>query len=714
VPLLPSLFCLLAAARGGLVVESVEDGFAAQRASLAPGDVLVRWERRAAPPANPDPAAGPLRSPLDLAAIEIEQAARGTVVLVGTRGDAPLEVTMPPGEWRLAARPPLDAETLAAYDEGARLVASGAVDEGLLRWRETAAALRSAGDRPTATWLLHRTGTVAVAHLRFETADAALEAARDEARAAGDPVHAAVVALAAGVTYDDRSRWEPAERAFREIVDAGAVVGRVTAARALLELAQAQLHRGDLAASDRSTQAGLAIVSVDAPDSLEMASLLREDCTILRRRGDIDAADQLCQRSLALRERLVPDGLDVADTLAVLGLIARARGDLAEAQRHQERALNIRERLDPRSLDFASSLSSMGALARLRGDLAVAMEYARRAVALTAELAPESVVYAGRLNNLANVEWSRRDLPAAEADHRRALAIRERLAPDSQEVAASLNNLGEVLAMRGRLREAEDCYRRALAINDRLSPDNMDGVTMLQNLAALAWRRGARPHAQSYLARATAIQDRFAPRGLMAAQTLRLRGEFARDTGASSAAERALEESLALVREQAPGSAEEAEVWQRLATVALRRRQPRLAALRYLHALDALETQRRSVGGSDEARSRFDAGYAGYYRATVGLLVRLGRSAEAFQVLERYRARAFLALLAERDLVFAADVPSELDRERRVANAAYDQALTRLASSRTDASTERRARRSLASGSSRRPSRTASAPPRRG
>jgi CHAT domain-containing protein len=685
--LLPS--SLGADAPGGLVVEAAADGFAAWRAGLSAGDVLVRWERRPSPPANPDPASGPLRSPLDLDALEIEQASRGQVVLVGTRDGVPIEVVMPPGEWQLEARPSLDPDTLAAYAEGRRLVADGAIDDGLTRWVETADALRAAGDRVAAAWLLHRTATQAVTHRRFETAEAAFEAALEEARTANEGVHAAVVAFWTGVMHNDRNQWAPSERAFREAAGAEGA-GRVLAARARRGLARLELQRGAIAASAAHTRAALAIVGAEAPDSLEMAAQLQESCTIRRRQGDLDAAEQACLQSLDLRERLVPDGLDVADTLAALGLVARARGDLAEAQRHQERSLGIRERLAPRSMDFASSLSSLGSLARLRGDLAVAEEYARRAVELTAELSPDSVFYAGRLNNLANVAWSRRDLDASERDHRRALAIRERLAPGSQEVAASLNNLGELLAARGRRREAEDSYRRALAINDRLAPDNVEGMRILQNLAALAWRRGGRAEARAHLARVTAVQDRFAPRGLMAAQTLRLRGEFALDTGDLDAAEAAFQEALALVREQAPGSAEEAEAWQRLATVAQRARRPRQAAHRYLRALDALETQRRAVGGSDEARSRFDAGYADYYRAAVRLLVRLERRAEAFQVLERYRARAFLALLAERDLVFAADVPPELDRERRVANAAYDEELARLAASRTDASRQRR------------------------
>src|SRR5262249_4004559 len=88
--------------------------------------------------------------------------------------------------------------------------------------------------------------------------------------------------------------------------------------------------------------------------------------------------------------------------------------------------------------------------------------------------------------------------------------------------------------------------------------------------------------------------------------------------------------------------------------------------------------QRTRLGGTDEARSQFGARYAAYYRETIDRLVAGGRAAEAFQVLERFRARSFLSLLAERELVFASDVPAELDRQRRMANVAYDRALADL------------------------------------
>jgi hypothetical protein len=46
-------------------------------------------------------------------------------------------------------------------------------------------------------------------------------------------------------------------------------------------------------------------------------------------------------------------------------------------------------------------------------------------------------------------------------------------------------------------------------------------------------------------------------------------------------------------------------------------------------------------------------------------LLKRGQAAEAFHTLERSRARNFLRMLAERDLIFSSDLSPELDRARR-------------------------------------------------
>ena len=72
-------------------------------------------------------------------------------------------------------------------------------------------------------------------------------------------------------------------------------------------------------------------------------------------------------------------------------------------------------------------------------------------------------------------------------------------------------------------------------------------------------------------------------------------------------------------------------------------------------------------------QSGFAAGYADYYLDYIEVLLELRRNDQAFHVLERSRARGLLAMLAERDLVFA-DVPDDLEPERRRTDQEYDRA----------------------------------------
>src|SRR5262249_23750024 len=124
--------------------------------------------------------------------------------------------------------------------------------------------------------------------------------------------------------------------------------------------------------------------------------------------------------------------------------------------------------------------------------------------------------------------------------------------------------------------------------------------------------------------------------------------------------------SLAIREKLVPGSTGHAESLAALASLLRRGHQLPEAAEAYGRALDALESQTGRLGGSEEHRTSFAAKYAGYYHDALETLVEMGRTADALHVLERSRARSFRALLAERDLLFASDLPADLARERRL------------------------------------------------
>jgi hypothetical protein len=101
----------------GVVVERATPGFAGEAAGLAADDVILAWSRAANLPASPEAGHGQLRTSFELQDVEIEQAPRGTVTLLGRRGTSPMQWTMPPDEWRLVVRPQLPGEVLVRAAE---------------------------------------------------------------------------------------------------------------------------------------------------------------------------------------------------------------------------------------------------------------------------------------------------------------------------------------------------------------------------------------------------------------------------------------------------------------------------------------------------------------------------------------------------------------------------------------------------------------------
>jgi CHAT domain-containing protein len=95
-------------------------------------------------------------------------------------------------------------------------------------------------------------------------------------------------------------------------------------------------------------------------------------------------------------------------------------------------------------------------------------------------------------------------------------------------------------------------------------------------------------------------------------------------------------------------------------------------------SIEILEAEIGRLAGSQEAEGKV-RGRNDIYRDALSLQLELDRPQEAFHLLERFRAQAFLTLLAQRDLTFEVDLSPELDQERRRLAGSYDRNQLRLA-----------------------------------
>ena len=452
---------------------------------------------------------------------------------------------------------------------------------------------------------------------------------------------ARIAALEAeGRSFEQAGEMGKAAASYRSALEAGeAAWGEsVRTARLILQLGRVLGLQNRLDESEPLLHRALAILERQAPDSLETAEVLTELAGAAWARGNLEAASEHARRAVALEERWAPDSPALARSLHILGRAVLQQGRFAEANEIFQRALAIQERKAPDSVLTAMVLNSLGAATRFLGDMEAAVELHQRSLAILEKAAPESPWVSRNLNNLAAIARDRGDLATAAQLFEHARAIWAKTAPEGLGVAGGYDSLGEIARMRGDLDEAWKLLHRALEIFERLAPGGLESTNPLVHLAAVAEARGDLSLAQDFAHRALTIHER-----------------------------------------RAPGTIDQGQVLLQLGRLYRRTRRTDKAAELLARAVDALESQIGRLGSSQESQARFRARFEEIYREALEIELERGHTAEAFHLLERSRARSFLALLEERDLAFPGQLPAALERSRRENAARYDQTLRKLA-----------------------------------
>jgi len=376
--------------------------------------------------------------------------------------------------------------------------------------------------------------------------------------------------------------------------------------------------------------------------------------------GDLAAADRCLLEALAIHRRHLPGHAAEANILNTLGVNASKAGHQIKAQQYFEESLRLKQAQSPDSMAVAYTLNNLAAVARLRGDLALAEDYHRQALKIKLALEPDSISLARSYYNIGQIYMARRDLPAAAEYLNHALQILERKAPRSREYADCQEQLGNLARLENKFDLAESRHQEATAIRKQVSNDPLDQLRTLITLGAIRLESGDPVQAEAHYQAAWNIARQVAPASLYEARCLRGLGDAYLRRGDLEAAEPALEPALKIFAAIAPLTIDEAAAQHLLGD--LRRRQDRLpdALACYERAVAALEGQLEKLGGSREIAEAFAAEYAGFYKDVLELKLLLNDPRGAFDVLERFRARSLLAMMAERDLDFSRDVPGEL------------------------------------------------------
>jgi CHAT domain-containing protein/Tfp pilus assembly protein PilF len=714
VPALPSV------PSRGVVVDTVESGDAS---GLQPRERLLSWKR--------GKEAGRFETFFDWSAALAEQQPRGGLRLMVSGEAGRREIAFSPGTVHVTVMPSLKGADLRDFLEGKRLVEAKDVPGGVFKWSALANRLEKRGAWADAGWVRIRIAlawevrkewgpageawNLAVrASSRVRTPDAGYEAREGRTRC----LSSCEAFTAAAVELKELEAF--ALRSFGE---------SLRLARAIHMRGFVAWKQGSLAEAEGHYLRALLIRERLAPESADTAATLNNLGIVFDDRGDGERSLSYYEKSLALKEKLEPGSMGVAMTLNNLGVLTQRRGDLAGAERYFDRALERYGVLDPGGPRFASTLSNLGKLYRERGDLPLAEETLKRALALKEKLGPGtqshgasllslgvlcqnrgelsaaedyyrraleikkrtepgSVNTALVLNNLGRLAQERIDYPEAEARFREGLALAEKQAPESPEAALILSNLGVVVGRMGRMEEAEALHRRAYELRKKIAPEGLDTADSLCNLSLCARERGDLDAAWDEVSEALRIQEKTAPGCLHEGSTRIGLSKILVRRGDLSGAETQLRAATVRFGRLAPGSAREAEALYALGLVQRDEGRKEEAAVSLLKAVEALETQRDRLGGSEDSKSGFSLEYSDYYRDLILLLLDLGRDREAYSILERSRARGLLALLSQRDLVLAGEIPAELERQRRDLIARYDRALEDLGKLSADGASE--------------------------
>ncbi len=483
-----------------------------------------------------------------------------------------------------------------------------------------------------------------------------------------------------GLIAEDRSDFPAAEDFFNRslAIDEKLSPDSLDVADSLSHLGDLALDRGDTTAAEQFHRRALSIEEKHDPNGSEVAGSLVNLGNVAWTRGNLTEAESFYRRGLEIRSKLNPGSPLLATVFNNLGAVNLDMGELAAAESLFHQALAIRQKLIPESIATSQSLLALGVASWQRGNLNEAEEYLRQALALQEKLTPGSLNTAASLTNLGTVAMIRRDMKSAEDYHRRALAIYEKFAPESRDTLKILNNLAIDAEILGELSTAEGFYRRILASYEKNYPGTMEYARSLTNMGQIAFDHNDLSAAEQYFKQGLAIREKLAPAGMDVAGSYSALGELAFKQDNFSEAETRYRQGLVIYRKLAPGSVIVAESLRSIGLTLRRQQKLQLAAAALCGAVDALEAQRAKLGGTEETRTNFGAQYATYYQDCIEIQLELDRPGDAFHTLERSRARSLLNMLAERDLLFAADLPPDLARQRKLAYADYDKTQSAL------------------------------------
>lgn len=521
--------------------------------------------------------------------------------------------TMACADERQAPLPPQGPEALLA--DGEAYYRRAAHDSAEVRFQAALALARERGETAAEAGALAGLGSVARQRSDYRTARRLLEEALAVQQARGITAHLWRANNLLGlIAYDVGRYYEALERhqTASQVADASGDTVNLAKSRSNVALALTEL--GDFAAARRLLQQALPVARASG-DSLFAGRVLVNLGMLAVRTGDPAAAISYLDAALA-PITASEDAAGALNRLGQLGTAYAAMGEPGRAIAHLDSALQ-RARASDLHQEAASNLEHLAAVYRDAGDHARALRMFTEARALNDSL------------GLAD------------------------------EAAFDLRNIAEIHRELGNLPLARRAAEEALAVHSKLG-ERLEVLHEHLLLAQLSRDDDDRPSAGRHLGRATAMADSLDAAGPQFALAL-VEARLADQDGDNRAVQRAASAALRTLAEG--GTDAEWEVhW--LQGRALRRSGALRAGLDAFRRAARAADRVRGDLASGLLRTRYQDARASVHEDLVDVLLRLGRTDEAFEAADAARGRVLVEHLATL-ATSGSSTPREMAEEER-------------------------------------------------
>jgi CHAT domain-containing protein/Tfp pilus assembly protein PilF len=649
----------------GVVIEKSTRHFQGDKAGIQAGDIVLGW--------SSGKNKGEIDSPFDLAQVEIEQGPRGSVTLLGRRGQEVTSWTVDLGSWGLASRPNYPASAQMVFSKNQRLETATDIARTSTIWMKSAVAAENHEQTWLSAWILLHAANLLADKKAWPLVDKFFNEAVLKAGGTAPAIRAQILEEWCQ-SFVLRSDWSSAVMHCQEALEE--IHNRepegLTTARYHAYLGRVFVFQEDLVHAEEQLKQALDIQQKSVPESIAIADTLMWMGVLATQKGSLAEAGEFIRKALGIQQKLVPGGLAVAQSLSRLAILQVDTGDLAKAEQLYNESIAIQRDLAPGSIELAATLSGLGIAATNQGRLVEASRFYRESLAIYEKNDPKSQKTGVVLSLIAQLDWTKGDRLKSEQEFRRAEKILKRTGPETHYYAYCLLGLGILRYLDGDLTNAEAYLREMLAIQLKHAPTHLFTADAFSHLGLVLADRGDLIQAEEYYLRALNIERAQAPLGTRTAQTLDDLRDLAERRGDLLKADDYATQALAIRQQAAPGNGITALALAGLASIKRQRQQPELALTLFEQSLNDLEIQMDKFGGSSESRSLYRADQSNIYFQYIDLLVQQQQVERAVEILERWRARSLLETIANAHVDITSGAEPELVAQERIVRSALN------------------------------------------